>query len=401
MRSEFFRSNRERLSQKLDGDSYVLTAYTSLQRSADMAFGFDQEANFWWLTGIEKPNWQIIYDGKELRSWLVQPEIDDVHKLFDGGLSPESAQKISGADEVINRGRANELLKKISDRDGRIYTLGDSPHASHYDFVVNPEPQKLYALCESLFSSVLDCRAELSKLRAIKQPEEIEALEKAVSLTVDAFENIKSKISDYKNEYEIEADFTHYFRSRGAKGHAYDPIVASDANACTLHYVENQDSLSSESLVLLDIGARVDGYAADITRTYSISQPTERQRQVHDAVVSASNEIIKLIKPGISVIDYQNSVDDIMRTKIFELGLVDENSGEDFRQFFPHSVSHGLGVDVHDSLGAPREFLENMVLTVEPGIYIPDEGIGVRIEDDILVTNSGNRNLSASLSTDW
>ena len=150
----------------------------------------------------------------------------------------------------------------------------------------------------------------------------------------------------------------------------------------------------------MDIGARLDGYAADISRTYGLGEPTQRQRQVHAAVQVAQQEIIKLIKPGLLVADYYTSVDVIMKQALVGLGLLRSTDDDaTYRRYFPHAIGHGLGVDVHDSLGQPVEFLSGMVLTVEPGIYIPEEGIGVRIEDNILVTDKGHTNLSKALST--
>jgi Xaa-Pro aminopeptidase len=153
-------------------------------------------------------------------------------------------------------------------------------------------------------------------------------------------------------------------------------------------------------MVLIDIGARVNGYAADITRTFAV-KPTKRQTQVHAAVERAHKKIISLLKPGLMLQDYIKAVDDIMKTEMIGLGLIENmNDNETYRRYFPHAIGHGLGVDVHDSLGSSRKLQEGMVLTVEPGIYIPAEGIGVRIEDDILITSTGHKNLSGSLSTD-
>jgi len=192
---------------------------------------------------------------------------------------------------------------------------------------------------------------------------------------------------------------TKLFRSHNAT-HAYEPIVASGAHAVTLHYVANSGKLSAKDLLLLDIGARVNGYCADITRTYSLN-PSKRQVDIHTAVVRAHTRIIKLLGPNLAVHDYINDVDEIMKDALIEVGLLNDRSDTDtYRRYFPHAVSHGLGIDVHDSLGAPTYFRPGMVVTVEPGIYIPEEGIGVRIEDDILITTKAAQNLSRRLSTD-
>lgn len=399
--TNFFASNRDQLVTKLKGGIVVLGAYTGMQRSNDMAFGFEQEANFWWLTGIEQPDWWLIIDGTRHKSWLVAPKLSESQQIFDGSLSPEQAKKISGADDVMSMDEAKSMLRDLAKKHSVVYALGDQPYAEYLEFTLNPAMRKLHDMLTRTFNSVQDCRKDLAKLRAIKQPEEIARLKKATAITIAAFEEVKSKLSSLSYEYEVEAEFSYHFRRGGAAGHAYDPIVAVGKNACTLHYVANNDKLKKRELLLIDIGARHGGYAADITRTFAIGEPTARQREVHAAVEAAHSQIIKTIKPDFSVEQYQRDVDSVMTEALMSLGLMKSPDDEKaFRKYFPHAISHGLGVDVHESLGAPRVFEPGMLLTVEPGIYIPEESIGVRIEDDILVTEKGHANLSARLSTD-
>lgn len=401
MKTAFFQANRQRLADELKGGIAVFSAYAEMQRSNDTAFLFEQEANFWWLSGIEAPDWWLIIDGTRGKSWLVAPTLSEVKTVFDGGLTPDEALKTSGADEVISQDDAGKLLRDLAKKHSVVYALGDHPHVEYFEFTLNPAPKKMHEMLGRIFNSVQDCRKELAKLRAIKQPEELAQMKKAISLTADAFEEVKRQLPKMKHEYEAEAAFTYYFRSRGAAGHAYDPIVAAGKNACTLHYMQNNAKLKKRELLLLDIGARHGGYAADITRTYALGEPTKRQREVHAAVRDAQAEIIALIVPGLPVEEYQRRVDEIMTRSLMELGLMKARDDEKaYRNYFPHAISHGLGVDVHDSLGAPRFLRPGMVLTVEPGIYVPEEGIGVRIEDDILVTENGRSNLSGKLSTE-
>jgi len=399
--TNFFAFNRDQLTTKLKGGIVVMTAYAGMQRSNDMSFGFEQEANFWWLTGIEQPDWWLVLDGTRHKSWLVAPTLSKSHEIFDGSLSYEDAKKISGVDEVIASDDAKSLLRDLAKKHSVVHTLGEQPYAEYLDFSLNPAGRKLHEMLERTFNSVQDCRKDLAKLRAIKQPEEITRMKKVINLTIAAFEDVKAGLEAFSYEYEVEAEFSYGFRRKGAKGHAYDPIVAAGKNACTLHYVDNDAKLKKRELLLLDIGARQGGYAADITRTYAMGEPTKRQREVHAAVQSAQAEIIKLLRPDLSVEQYQRDVDKIMAGALLSLGLMKALDDEtNLRKYFPHAISHGLGVDVHESLGAPRFFQPGMLLTVEPGIYIPEEGIGVRIEDDILMTEKGRTNLSARLSTD-
>lgn len=400
MDATFFIKNRQSLIRLTDKRIIVLAAYTSLQRSNDASFSFEQESNFWYLTGINHADWVIIIDGKENKSWLVAPKVNKTHQIFDGSLSWEDAKNISGVDEVISKTQANELLKDLSRKYREVYTLGADPRSKHYDFVVNPAQQKMTKHLKNIFKDVKDCRLELAKQRSIKQPAEIEAIEKAISLTVSAFLNVKNCLKSLHYEYQVEAEFSYIFKSDGAVGHAYDPIVASGNNAVTLHYNSNNQPIQQNSLLLLDIGARVGGYAADITRTYSVGEVGDRQAAIHAAVENAHHKIISLLRPGLNISTYHDSVDGVMKDALIGLGLLKTRSdNKTYRKYFPHAISHGLGIDVHDSLGGPEVFEAGMVLTVEPGIYIPEEGIGVRIEDDILITKSGHLNLSASLPT--
>jgi len=368
-----------------------------MQSSNDSVFRFKQEANFWWLTGINKPDWLLVIDGLSKNTWLVNPNISDVHQVFYGSLQSDTAKKISGIDKVISQDELTVVLNNLSKKHKVVYMVGDPINSKYFDFVLNPAQQKLRQKLELIFDDVQDCNLNLAKLRAIKQPSEIIEIKKAINLTVEAFDIVKQKLPKLEFEYQVEAEFSYHFRRNGADGHAFDPIVASGQNACTLHYHDNNSVLKNNNLIIMDIGAQIGGYSADISRTYAVGRPTKRQIAVHQAVQTAHQQIIDIIRPGLKIADYQKHVDVIMQSALRELNLM--KTTDDYHRYFPHSVSHGLGVDTHDSLGQPTEFLPGMVITVEPGIYIAQEGIGVRIEDDILITTTGCQNLSAVLST--
>lgn len=400
MHSDFFTINRHNFIKVSDGRLVVLSAYARLQGSNDTAHRFTQESNFWYLTGIEEPDWLVVLDGSSGEEWLISPDVEEIHRIFDGSLSNERASQVSGIKKVLSRDEGMQLLRQLAKKHSVVYTLDQPSWSDHFNFSLNPALKQTRQLLERTFNSVLDCRKDIAKLRAIKQPQEIHAMQKAIDITVSAFEIAKTKLSDYKYEYEVEAEFDYEFKRRGSQ-HAYDVIVAGGLNAATIHYRRNDYRLKKTDLLLLDIGASVDHYAADISRTYAMGVISKRKQAIHQAVVDAQAEIIDLIKPNFSLQEYQKSSDVIMKRALLSVGLLDHNDDERYRTYFPHAISHGLGIDVHDSLGAPRVFEPGMVLTVEPGIYIPEEGIGVRIEDDILVTSSGNKNLSGKLSTGY
>lgn len=388
--------NRKSLTQALEGGVLVVCAYDAMQQSADMEAVFLQESNFWWLTGIEEAGWKVVIDLSRQHTTLVRPQRSHVNMIFNGSTGDDEILRVSAANEIINFDDFEPLLRRLARNHSVVRTVYDK-RADH-EFVHNPAQLNLFNILDRIFANSNDASKEIASIRAIKQDDEQAAIHKAVTLTTAAFKHVRGRLPQLKYEYEIEAEFSYYFRKHGAH-HAYTPIVASGSNACTLHYGKNNQKIPARGMILIDIGARVDGYAADITRTFAVN-PTKRQAEVHAAVERAHKAIIKLIQPGLSLQQYVQSVNEIMKKEMIDLGLLkDANDDEAYRKYFPHSIGHGLGVDVHDSLGSSRLLQSGMVLTVEPGIYIPEEGIGVRIEDDILITSTGNKNLSASLST--
>jgi Xaa-Pro aminopeptidase len=237
----------------------------------------------------------------------------------------------------------------------------------------------------------LDISSHLANLRMIKQPVELEAIRKAIDITIDTMREISrpAALKKYAHEYEVEADLTRGFRRRGSNGHAFEPIVASGKNACTLHNVANNGALASDELLLMDVGADVSGYAADITRTISLSSPSRRQQAVFNAVLDVQRFAFGLMKPGNTIKENEQQIEHYMGEKLRELGLIKTISHEEIRHFYPHATSHFLGLNVHDIGDYSRALEPGMVLTVEPGIYIADESIGIRIEDDVLITEDG------------
>lgn len=401
MTPDFYACNRAALMKELDGALVILTAFTSLQGAADSAAVFEQEANFLWLSGINAPDWWLIIDGASEKSWLVSPGVSDNRLLFDGSLTHEEALRMSGADKVLEQDEASRLLARLAKSHESAYTIGEPRYSKSADFVLNPAPRKLRNLLKRTFTSVQDCQKQLARLRAIKQPAEVELMMRAATLTVGGFQALTDSLATFRHEYEAEAELSYYFRRHGAV-HAFEPIVAGGKNACTLHYVQNSASINSPQLLLVDAGARIDGYPADVTRTFAVGESTERQKEVHKAVQVAERQIIELLRPGLRLKDYVETTDNIMKEALLSVGLLENlEDGDSYRHYFPHAVSHGLGLEVHESLGGYEEFQPGMVLTVEPGIYVPEESIGVRIEDDILITDRGHVNLTGSLSTDY
>lgn len=397
----FFTRNREAAMNKLKGSMLVVAGYTGMQQTNDMESRFVQEGNFWYLTGVEFPDWWLIIDSKRGKSWLVEPDIDEMHRLFTESLDGEDAKRRSGIADVLTRDQAMSMLRTAAKTHQLVYTVGAPAYHDHFGFTLNPAPHDMRQMLERMFAKVDDFRLELARLRAIKQPIEIDMMQAAIDVTAKALTDVKGALSSYKHEYQIEADLGHAFRYGGGQSHAFDPIVASGANATVAHYFTNDSPLKKGSFVMLDVGAKVNGYSADITRTYAYGKPTKRMVAVHDAVRQAQAAIVGILKPGLPLDEYQKFVDQTVKEAMIRLNIIESAADEKgYHRHMPHSVSHGLGVDVHDALGRPRVLEPGMVITVEPGIYLGEEGIGVRIEDDVLITEGGHKNLSAKLPTD-
>jgi Xaa-Pro aminopeptidase len=202
-----------------------------------------------------------------------------------------------------------------------------------------------------------------------------------------------------EHEHEVEALLSYEYRRLGASGDAFPAIVATGKNAATVHHTVSHDKILKNQLLLIDTGAEVDNYAADISRTFAIGRPTKRQQAVFDAALRAQRYAISLIRPGLNFRDYEKQVEKFVGQELKQLGLIKNASRKSIRKYFPHATSHYLGLDTHDSGDYYADFEENMVLAVEPGILIPEEGIGVRVEDNVLVTKDGCEVLSKHLPT--
>jgi len=242
-------------------------------------------------------------------------------------------------------------------------------------------------------------------LRALKSKQEVELIKKACSITAKAFRRLLAFIKPGVWEFEIEAEIYHQFIRNRSRGPAFQSIVASGADSCTLHYVKNNKQCHDGDLVLIDFGAEYANYAADLTRTVPVNGKfSKRQKDVYNAVLKVQKAAIKLLKPGKTIDDFSREVGKVMEAELIRLKLlkgteVKKQSADQplYKKYFPHGTSHHLGLDVHDYGNRYRKFEAGMVFTCEPGIYINDEGIGIRIENDILITKDGPVDLTAGI----
>jgi Xaa-Pro aminopeptidase len=395
--SRFFAGNRQKLREEFGGTApIVLAANGLLQRGADSTYAFCQDANFWYLTGIDEPDLILVMDGSQ--EYLIVPGRSATRTAFDGAPDQESLAKRSGIGEVYDGEagwkRLATRLKKVK----HVATVDPPPaYVERYGLYTNPARA---VLLESLNShnrhlETVDVGTYLAHMRMVKQPAEIRAIQSAIDITAATIKSLSGEKYDY--EYELEAAISQGFRSRGAAGHAFEPIVAGGERACTLHYVANNGPLKASEMVIVDVGAEVEHYAADITRTLSWGKISPRQRAVHQAVQTVQQQAFDLIKPGLIFKDYEHRIEQLLGEQLKALGLIKEVEHEAVRKYYPHGTSHFLGLNVHDIGDYEKPLEPGVVMTVEPGIYIPEEGIGVRIEDDVLVTKSGIEILSDKL----
>lgn len=402
--SEFFAGNRQQLRELFTGTApIVLTANGLLQRGGDSAYRFAQDASFWYLTGIDDPDIVLVMD--QDREFLVVPGRSKSREAFDGAVSHEALSHRSGVPVVYDDEAGWQQLAKRLKKVRHVATLSVPPaYIEQQGLYVNPARatlvQRLKAAKPGL--ELLDISAHLMRMRMVKQPEELVAIQAAIDITAASIKETTklNKLSKYAYEYELEAELSRAFRRRGASGHAFDPIVASGPRACQLHNITNNGALAADELAVIDVGAEVEHYAADITRTVQLGQASRRQQAVHAAVLDVQQFALGLLKPGVMLKDYEAKIQHYMGEKLRELNLVKTISHDSVREFYPHATSHFLGLNVHDAGDYNRPLEPGVILTVEPGIYIPQEGIGVRIEDDVLITAQGPKVLSDKLPRD-
>lgn len=401
--SDFFSGNRERLRQLFTGTApIVLTANGLLQRASDEAFPFHQDRSFWYLTGIDEPDVILVMD--KGREYLIVPERHAVREAFDGAIDNEVLTRTSGIAEVVGEKEGWKQLEARLKKVQHVATLAANPkYMDTFGLYSNPARAMLIRKIKHIRPGIelLDLRQHLARMRMVKQPVELEALQEAIDITVDSIKDAirPAKLAKYAYEYEIEAELSRSFRRAGAKGHGFTPIVAGGIRACTLHHTDNDGKLASDELAVIDVGASANHYTADITRTISIGgKPSRRQQQVYEAVAAAQDFACSLLRPGVHLREYEQQVEHFVGEKLRELGLIQSISREAVRErYFPHGTSHFLGLDAHDAGDYDEPLKVGTVLTVEPGIYIREEAIGIRIEDDVLITEDGFRVLSNRL----
>ncbi len=395
--TDFFINNRQALRRLVtETPLIIVSANAVIQKNNDNSYIFSQDRNFWYLTGLNEPDVILVIDNNQ--EYLILPTKSKYQAIFDGITEQTEIINRSGIKQVYDYSAGINLINQKIKQYGN-YGFINQPmgYVSDYGFWINPGPSNLRREIElkNPKSDLVDIRQHLITLRQIKQPIEIKAIKNAINITQEALHNVKNKLSDYKFEYQIEADLNYFFKTKYNVNNAFEPIVAGGKRACILHNRDNDGLFKKNELVVIDIGAEFENYAADITRTYSLSKNySSLQEKIFMSVKRVQDQAINYLKPGVLLKEYEQEVRNLLTEELLVLGLIKNSNKNDMKKIYPHATSHFLGLDVHDVGHYHQPLKSGMILTVEPGIYLPNKSIGVRIEDDILITDQGNESLS-------
>jgi len=378
-----FVRNRSRLAELMSNGSLALLRSGVLQlRNGDQYYPFRQRSDFFYLTGINQEESFLIlcpdHPDSDLREILFIKRATLKSDLWSGpSMKPEEAKTLSGIGNI----------RWLDEKDSYLQLLIQDIELVYTDHEIGMAQYHPKAQLASL----------LKRLRMIKQPEEIEEIRKAISITGSAFLRVLNQMRPGIYEYQVEAEIIGEFIGRGAEGHAFQPIMASGKNALVLHYTENRALCREGELLLMDFGAEFNHYAADCSRTIPVNgRFTSRQRELYDAVLRVFRQARGLMVPGTLMSDFHKAVGQLWEEEHMALGLyslkdVKDNAGGEplWKNFFMHGTSHSMGLDVHDPFDRSIPFAPGMVLSCEPAIYIPEEETGIRLENDILITEKG------------
>ena len=402
MDKKFYRNNRNRFFEVMDDNSLVILYSNHLMdMTCDEQFPFEVNKNFYYLTGINQDNVYLVMakSGKERKEMLFIDENDPAKVKWVGAkLYKDEAAMLSGVEKVFYQADfAHALNILVNDKFNGLKTvyldLEDKPLINYH-----PVPMKLKEDLEARYPGLVIKNAydDLILLRRVKTKEEIAKHQEAIDTTKEALNVIMKSLKPGMYEYQIETYFDSYIKYDGHKDPAFTTIVAGGKNATILHYTANKDKIKDGDLVLFDLGCRKDFYISDISRTYPANGKfSPRQKEIYEIVLDTNKKCIEYLHPGLSFADYYKYARDLLAEGLKKIGLIKDDS--ELINYYWHSVGHPIGLDTHDPASRDIPIDDGMIVTVEPGLYLEKEGIGVRIEDDVLVTKDGNIVLSKDI----
>lgn len=409
--SQLFISNRERLRSLLKPNSMVIIQSNDvLPTNADGTLGFHQNNDIFYLSGIDQEETILIlfpdFPDEKFREILLVRETSEHIKVWEGEkLSKKQAALISGIEKVIWTSNFETILRKLIFLADQIYLNLNEHDGGDWNFETR-ERRFITEFKQKFPLHRIERLAPLMhQLRVIKQPIELDLIKKAIEITGKGFVRMAKYLKPKVTEFELEAELIHEFLKNRSRGHAFAPILASGESACVLHYVTNNNQCNSGEVILMDFGAEYANYNADITRCLPVNGKfNERQKQVYETVLRVMEAAKRWLIVGNTMENLRKEVGKVMETELIKLGLLKQsevnNQNEDaplYKKYFPHGISHHLGLDVHDVGNRYEVFKAGMIFTCEPGIYIPEEKLGIRLENDILITENGNEDLMANI----
>ena len=403
-----FKSNRSELFKLLDNNSIAIFNSNDLMpKNADQLMSFKQNSDLFYLSGIDQEETILVlmkYNEKVDEILFVR-ETSETLKIWEGEkISLEEGKNISGINKVFWNTQFKSMLPSLLESAKTIY-LNSNEHP-RANVVVETRDARFKKWIQSKYPHYIYEKVAtlLHSIRPIKKPEEINLIQHACDITKKGVKRVCHYLRPGVFEYEIQAEIIHEFLLNNSRGFAYDPIIASGGNACILHYDSNNDMCNMGDLVLMDFGAEYANYASDLTRCFPVSgRFNKRQKDVYNSVLRIMNEAKKLLKPGVFLSDYEKDVGALMERELVDLGLISikdiarTQKTPAYKKYYMHGTSHHLGLDVHDVSNPSKPLEEGMVLTCEPGIYIPEENLGIRLENDILIQKSGNIDLMENI----
>jgi len=403
--------NRKNFNKHLKNNSLaIFNASDEFPRSGDQNFVFKQNPDLFYLSGIDQEQTILLLypdcPNPLYREVLFLRQTNDYIKVWEGyKYTKEQAKAASGIQAVYWLEDFDNILHSIVNYADHIYLNTNendrySPEVPYRDLRFIEKIKSKYPLHHFERSAPI-----MRGLRAVKSEVEIELTKKACAITRDAFVRVLKFTKPGVREYEIEAEIIHEFIRQGGTGHAYTPIIASGHNANILHYNENNQTCKDGDVILFDFGAEYANYNADMSRSIPVNgRFTKRQKEVYNAVLQVMKASVNLIGEGVVWNNYHEQVGEIMTQQLIKLGLITAEEVKNqnpawpaYKKYFMHGTSHHLGIDVHDFAGRYTPFAAGNILTVEPGIYIPEEGLGIRLENNILITANGNIDLMADI----
>ncbi len=395
LNQSFFSRRRSELRNLLPDESLtVITANALLQKKSDEAYEFTQDSNFWYLVGLDLPEAWLVMDNQN--EWLILPDRSHYQDMFEGQYDFAQISQVSGIKHILNYQQGLELLKDLGHKLKKIGLIKtNQSYDQQSGFWLNPANLHLQEIIRSLKLPLIQFNLNelLSGLRQIKSDEEVLAIQKAIDITEEAFLKIDHNLQNYKNENQLQADINDVF-CRQASRHAFNPIVAGGGNAVLPHYTANNHPIKPDDLIVVDIGAEYNHYAADLSRTFSMVPIKGLKKAVYESVLEIHDQAIAILKPGLSYKDLEQKVFNLIFEALIRLKILTKRDKALVRNYYPHAVSHFLGLDVHDVGNYNQTLKPGMVITIEPGFYLEKNGFGVRIEDDVLITANDYRLLS-------